>query len=246
MVDHRTFDTVVQMMATRRAAVRSGAAMVLGVSQISQPAHARCKSVGAKCNERKCCAGARCKRGRCRCKSGRPLWANVCCRDRFVETFLGQKVEEGTPLCCPPERVCPQTGDPFDDDCCADNAPCIGGQCCCDGCRGTVVCGGTCCPSGSCCNGACCGSGQVCAESSPGVRSCVAAERNCVSDAQCYPGESCWGNVCCTAERMCREPNGPGLVNPVCCATSHYCDAADVCCPNGGDCSTGKKVRIRV
>ena len=127
-----------------------------------------------------------------------------------------------------------------DDDCCADNAPCIGGQCCCDGCRGTVVCGGTCCSSGSCCNGACCGSGQVCAESSPGVRSCVAAERNCVSDAQCYPGEICWGNVCCTAERMCREPNGPGLVNPVCCATSHYCDAADVCCPNGGDCSTGR------
>jgi len=153
-VDQRTFDTFAQLVSTRRIAVRSGAAVLLGMTQLEQTAAAKCKSVGAKCNQSKCCAGARCKRGRCRCKSSRPLWADRCCQDRFVEKFLGQKVEEGTPLCCAAERVCPKSENPFDDDCCADGAACIGGQCCCDGCRGTAICNGTCCPAASCCNGA--------------------------------------------------------------------------------------------
>lgn len=236
-MDHGTFDSVIQLMATRRLAVRSGAAVLLGMSQFDQQALAKCKSPGKKCNDNKCCAGARCKRGRCRCKSDRPLWADVCCRDRFVDKLLGQETKDGTPLCCSPESVCPQNGDPFDDDCCLADASCISGKCCCDGCRGTVICGGACCPSASCCNGVCCGSDQVCAEKSPGVHVCVPATRNCLNSGQCFSGETCWAGVCCTAERMCAG---------VCCNITHYCDPTGMCCPNGGDCSTGKKVRIRV
>lgn len=245
-MDHRTFDTFVQSLSTRRVAVGSGAAMLLGLTGLEQSAEAGCKSFGAKCKGKKCCGGTRCKRGRCRCKSSRPLWAGECCADHFVEIFLGQKVEDGAPLCCASENVCSQSGNPDEDDCCADGAACIDGHCCCDGCRGTVVCGGVCCPAASCCNGVCCGSNQVCAAKSPGVHTCVPATRNCASDAQCFLGETCWGGVCCTAERMCSEYNGPGPATEVCCSLSHYCDASNMCCPNGGDCSTGKKVRIRV
>lgn len=245
-MDHRTFDTFAQLMSTRRIAIRGGAAALLGISRVERQSDAKCKSVGAKCNQSKCCKGARCKRGRCRCKSSHPLWADACCKDRFVEKFLGQEIKDGTPMCCPAESVCPQNGDPFEDDCCTGGSTCVGGKCCCDGCRGTVLCGGTCCASASCCDGVCCGSGQVCAEKSPGVRMCVPAVRNCASNAQCFPGETCWGGVCWTAGRMCTENNGPGPDTEVCCSSSHYCDAANTCCPIGGDCSTGKKVRVRV
>ena len=246
-MDSLRFDALARSFASRRVALGGGISALLSSAGFGQEAEAGCKQAGAKCGHKKCCAGARCRRKRCRCKPGYLSWAGVCCKDRFaLANGPGLEPLPGTEFCCAASGVCSQDSDPAHDDCCQEGETCINGKCCCDGCHGTVICGGVCCGSASCCNGVCCGSNQVCAAKSPGVHTCVPATRNCASDAQCFPDETCWGGVCCTAERMCSEYNGPGPATEVCCSVSHYCDASNMCCPNGGDCSTGKKVRIRL
>ncbi|MFT4041452.1 MAG: hypothetical protein QM692_24930, partial [Thermomicrobiales bacterium] len=181
----------------------------------------------------------------CRPASPEPGLCDACCDDCWaLADGPGLPPIPGTGFCCPPEGVCNSAIDPKYDDCCQAGEVCLDNECCCDGCRGSVVCGGVCCGSDSCCNGACCGSDEVCAETSPGVRACVAANRSCLSG--CYPGESCWDDVCCTPERMCTVAEGNTDV-PVCCAPNTYCDQGlGTCCVNNGICTTGKKVRIRV
>ncbi len=246
-MDHSTFDALARSLASRRVALGGGLALLAGFAVDGQEAAARCKSAGAKCGRRKkCCAGARCRRKRCRCKRGSPLWAGVCCKNRFaLANGMGLEPLPGTDFCCSAAGVCSQDADPAHDDCCQENETCLNGRCCCDGCRGTVICGGVCCGSASCCNGACCPSGQICAETAPGVRSCVsAAEREC---DECYPGETCWDGICCTNGRMCLVTVGDESDVPICCAANEYCDQAlGTCCSNGNICTTGKKVRIRV
>lgn len=244
----RLFDTLARRLASRRVALRSGTALVLGMAQRGQLVEAGCKSVGGKCRRKKCCTGARCKHGRCRCKTSSPEWAGVCCKDRFaLANGPGLQPLPGTEFCCAAEGVCAKDDDSAHDDCCQENETCLNGTCCCDGCRETVICGGVCCSSASCCNGSCCAGGQVCAETVPGIRSCVPATRDCDVTADCYPGEECWGGTCCTSGRTCVLTNGPGPDTPTCCGTNTYCDAGlGTCCSNGNVCTTGKKVRIRV
>jgi hypothetical protein len=248
-VDHRRFDALTQSVASRRSAIHGGIGLLFGAFQPSFVEAARCKRAGSRCGRQKtCCAGARCKGGRCRCKPGSPLWAGVCCRDRFSEVDVGQDPSEGTQVCCPAARVCPKSSDPAEDDCCLGDEVCVDGVCCCDGCRGTVVCGGACCASAACCNGVCCGSDQVCAETSPGVRACVPATRSCTTSdtSACFAGERCWEGVCCAGERICSGYNGSDPPSEVCCSSAEYCDSAVACCAIGVGCSTGRKVRIRV
>lgn len=247
-MDSSRFDALARSVASRRMALRGGAALLLAFGASEEQAEAKCKPMGTKCGRHKCCEGARCRRGRCRCKPDYALWAGVCCKDRFaLANGPGLEALPGTEFCCDAAGVCSQDGDPAHDDCCQENETCIAGKCCCDGCRGTVICGGVCCGSASCCNGVCCGSDQVCAETAPGVRSCVADQRDCLSNAQCYPGETCWGGTCCTSGRMCLLNVGNEDDVPVCCTANTVCDQGlGTCCVNGGICTTGKKVRIRV
>lgn len=245
-MDHGTFDALARSLASRRLALGGGLSLLFGSAVAGDVAAAKCKPAGAKCGRKKCCSGARCRRKRCRCKHDSPMWAGVCCKHRFaLANGPGLPPLPGTEFCCSASGVCSKDGDPDHDDCCQENETCLNGKCCCDGCRGTVICGGVCCGSDSCCNGACCGSGQICAETEPGIHTCVsAAERQC---DDCYSGETCWDETCCTAERMCTVTEGNDPDVPKCCAANEYCDKVlGTCCSNGNICTTGKKVRIRV
>jgi hypothetical protein len=244
-----TFDALARSFASRRGVLVGGLAILPAlVMEGHEAAAAKCKPAGAKCGgQKKCCNGARCRRGRCRCKSNSPLWAGECCKNRFaLASGLGLDPIPGTEFCCPATGVCSKDGDPAHDDCCQENETCIDGKCCCDGCRGTVICGGVCCGSASCCNGACCPIGQICAETEDGP-DCVVGQQVCNIDDDCDPGETCWDGTCCTADRMCVVTVGNDPNVQVCCKASEYCDQAlGTCCSNGNICTTGKKVRIRV
>ncbi|MCA9864561.1 MAG: hypothetical protein KC432_16120 [Thermomicrobiales bacterium] len=247
-MDHVLFDALTRSLASRRLALGGGAALIFGLVVETPDVAAKCKRAGARCGRHRCCAGARCRRKRCRCKPGHPRWAGECCKNRFaLANAIGLDPIPGTEFCCPAKDICSQDGNPAHDDCCQENETCIDGKCCCDGCRGTVICGGACCPSASCCNEQCCGGGQICAETAPGVRTCVSAARDCDNDGDCYPGETCFAGTCCTDGRMCMQPQGNDPDVPNCCPSNAYCfEANGVCCSNGNNCSTGKKVRIRV
>ena len=140
----------------------------------------------------------------------------------------------------------PIVDDPSDDVCCYSNETCVNGVCCCDGCQGAMVCGGTCCPIAACCNGACCTAGQVCANT-PGGLACVSASRPCgVGQPPCFAGEMCHGGVCCASPRVC----GNGMGNDFCCAAGQYCEFPGTliakCCPVNTSCSStyrGRRVR---
>jgi hypothetical protein len=188
------------------------------------------------------CAAPCCVDGACRAKCG-----DDCCANCFVESdsVLGPP-NCGTESCCPNSSICNSgTGDPGDDLCCWPDEVCLDGDCCCDGCEGTLVCGGKCCPSVSCCHGKCCSTGQVCARQQPNKpMTCVSADRSCTSSEDCFEGEECRGGACCSGDRVCFAA-GPNTA-PVCCALGHYCDLdLETCCAIGKICHTGKKVRIR-
>jgi hypothetical protein len=233
-------DEVAQLIATRRLALRGGAALLLGLPYVAQHAEAKCKRPGARCKRSgRCCAGARCKHRRCRCKGGHNKWAGVCCKHRFAlqDDAFGpdDPYIPGTEFCCPGKNICQKDGNPKNDDCCQEKETCLNNECCCDGCRGTVICGGVCCGSSSCCNGECCGEGQVC----DGENGCVDGQVDCVSNADCSGADTCVDSVCCSPDRVCYDGN--------CCGPDHFCDHdKKSCCPNGAGCTTGKKVRIRV
>jgi hypothetical protein len=241
---HSKIDALARSLATRRLALGGGAALLLGAAFADDAEGKKCRRIGAKCGKKRCCGGARCKRGRCRCKANSPLWAGKCCKHRFaLADGMGLAPIPGTEFCCKGRNICRKDGDPAHDDCCQKDETCIDGKCCCDGCRGTVVCGGVCCGSDSCCNGQCCPSGQICAQTENGP-TCVSGQQPCADG--CYPGETCWDEVCCTPDRMCTVVEGNDLVQK-CCSVNEYCDQAlGTCCSNGNICTTGKKVRIRV
>jgi hypothetical protein len=289
-MDAIRFDALARSLApagSRRSllAAASGAIAALW-TRVPFGAEAGCKKVGAKCRRNgNCCAGARCRHGRCRCKMG---WSNCsgklcrnlasdaancgacgttcitgccaggtcrtpcgddCCTECFGESGGPDPPHiPGTEFCCEAGSVCNRgTSDPTDDHCCWPDEACIDGECCCDGCEGTVVCGGKCCPSVSCCNGKCCGTGEVCARTQADKpRTCVSAVRSCVSDGDCFEDETCHGDICCSGDRVCVDKNQPSV--EVCCSLGTYCEPFyNGCCANGIQCSTtGKKVRVRV
>jgi hypothetical protein len=221
----------------------------------------RCKSGWTTCNGEKLCrnlasdpvncgaCGQTCAAGCCAGGVCRPLCGDACCADCFAEATAPKpkgKPIPNTEACCAASSVCNNgTGDPADDLCCWPDEVCIDGHCCCDGCQGSVVCGGTCCPSVSCCQGNCCGPDQVCARTQPNKpKTCVSAFRSCTTSADCYEEEVCHGGACCSGDRICSQDSPPVSV---CCPVGEHCDPDDgSCCDNNVTCgTTGKKVRIR-
>ena len=56
-MNHLAFDELAALMATRRLALRGGAALLLGYSQLTDEAEAACKAPGGLCSERRIRAG---------------------------------------------------------------------------------------------------------------------------------------------------------------------------------------------
>jgi hypothetical protein len=196
-----------------------------------------------------------CIKGACR-----TLCGESCCEDCFAEIHLPVTEPDLEHAVCCVEgvgTVChtdarakkkhkhgrtKRKANSANDLCCYPDEVCVKGECCCDGCLGTMVCGGECCPIASCCNGKCCQDGLVCATTPQGP-ACVAADRGCGGDQDCFAGEVCHAGVCCSSNRVCK-----GGGHDVCCATNERCEQPPngICCPNGSICSTYRGHRVRV
>jgi hypothetical protein len=207
-----------------------------------------CGACGNQCPpETPCCSNGACQ----------PLCGATCCVDCFIELLGGGIPNPAKQVCCsgPVGTICspdpvkrkrkknkkkkPQPTDPAADLCCYPEQICVNGECCCDGCEGAVVCGGTCCASAACCNGECCPAGQVCATTTSG-QTCIPAGRPCAEG--CLPSEVCTGGVCCSGLRDCGD---------VCCGAGDYCEfqgdeEIQNCCPINRICGStyrGRRVR---
>lgn len=240
------FDGLAQVLTTRRVVVRGGAALLPGAPQITSDVEAWRRKPRTKCRRNgTCCAGSRCRRERCRCKSGRETWADDCCKHRFAwqddTPGLGDSDVPGTEFCCLAAAVCPQAGNPDNNDCCQESEACLDDECCCDGCRGTVMCGEVCCGSTSCGYDVCRDSSGVGAETEPGKLECMTGQVAGVSDAACSATESCLEDVCCSPDRI------GSFMGEHCCGPDSFGEPEKKSCgPTGVGCTTGKKVRIRV
>jgi hypothetical protein len=103
-VDHSRFDDVVKSWGcgTRRGLLRlmagtAAGALVVGQLGIEDVA-AKCVNPGKKCKgkdgkKEKCCGGAKCQGGRCRCKNGGTSCGKLCCQP-------GQVCQDGAPDVC--------------------------------------------------------------------------------------------------------------------------------------------------
>ena len=249
-MDDGRFDRIARVIATssRRQLLRGLAggavgALLAGLGQ--EEAAAVCRLEGQRCNrKRRCCRAATCERHGDK---------NVCvCPES--QQFRVQDRD----ICCPAAKVCgSQSGDDRDDRCCYPDEVCLDNACCCDGCRGSKVCGGTCCPSYSCCGGACCpaepGNEQVCAKDSRNAPpTCVSADRGCEGVDDCKFAEQCIGRTCCSGIRICPrdELGNPGPNGAkVCCRYGYFCDRSNPaipakCCPVNEGC-TFRAARFR-
>jgi hypothetical protein len=227
---------------------------------------AKCKHGNRRCKKKKrqeCGGGKQCPPEVPCCFKGtcQPLCGDSCCEDCFVEILLqtGQP-DLDHPICCPASggTVCSpdvkprkkkknskkrrkRRNDPSDDVCCYPTDACVNGACCCDGCQGSMVCGGKCCAIAACCNGACCEDGQICA-TTPAGEACVSANRGCSGDQDCFSGEVCHGGVCCSGGRVCTDGQG----GDVCCDAGARCELPNnICCPINTACQTYKGRRVR-
>lgn len=189
-----------------------------------------------------CGAGQDCIDGVCRVQCPSSCFDLGCCDRCFLEVNPSTGEPQGTdPFCCEESMVCPSlSGEAAEDTCCRADQVCLNGVCCCDGCEGTVDCGGVCCPATSCCNGACCSEGKVCRGGA-----CLPDDDACSVDADCpLLGETCVGGVCCSPDRVCMVGEDPDSRVPVCCPYGEYCDF-DICCPVGNKCNSYRPIRVR-
>ncbi len=163
-MEHSRFDAVVRGWSggTRRGLVRllggtAAGALLLGRLGMEEAA-ARCVKPDRKCKKngkkQKCCGGAKCQGGRCRCKNGGTGCGKVCCEpgqiclngepDVCVNGPLqpGQICDPTTPLACQSGKcVCVTVGENtactcreavcfgFNNETCAETSECCQGFC---------------------------------------------------------------------------------------------------------------------
>jgi hypothetical protein len=199
----------------------------------ADPEH--CGACGNQCPaETPCCINGSCQE----------LCGDTCCANCFVELLFGGIPKPNSDMCCSSDgaNLCSANKhDKEDDFCCWPDQECVKGECC-GALQGSVVCGGKCCAGESCCNGKCCPDGQVCGEMTPGVLTCVAANRACDNPDGCAANEECIDDICCSEDRSCGEEG--------CCAIGEYCDKSLdenwFCCERNTYCgSTYRGHRVR-
>ena len=204
------------------------------------PGAARCNRVGANCERGgECCTGARCRRGRCRCKSGWTACGKYCRRLASDPANCGACGETCSTGCCA-GGACRE---PCGDLCCAecfaeaiyvDDEPIDGTEFCCDsaavcnpgsGDPGDDLC---CWPDEACIDGACC---------------CDGCEGTVVCGGVCCPSVSCCNGACCGSDQVCALQSDGALacVNANrSCAQSSNCFADETC--HGGICCSGDRI----
>lgn len=164
-MEESRFDTLARAWGsgTRRSVLQLVAGAGVGALFLgrfgAEDAEAACKAPGKKCKtkqgkKQKCCGGAKCQGGRCRCKNGGTGCGKVCCQP-------GQICQDGAPNVCVNGTLQPG-------EICDPNAPlgCDSGKCVCVTvgentactCREEVCLGfnnGTCANTSECCKGFC-------------------------------------------------------------------------------------------
>lgn len=156
-MDSSRFDTLARLVGSRsrRSVLQVVAGTALGATLLgqlgSEVGAAKCKAPTKKCKKKngkklKCCGGAKCQGGRCRCKTGGPACGKACCA-------AGQVCQQGNPKVCVNGPL--QPGEICDPD-----APlgCESGKCVCVTVGENTAC--------TCREATCAGFGTECAETS--------------------------------------------------------------------------------
>ncbi len=259
-MDGRRFDAFARTLATagsRRRLLTALAGGALGslMPWLGGEAATACVLPGAKCKRtRTCCGDARCRNGRCRCKSDdacpaskpccingkcKPKCFDTCCADCCDDTCCAECFVElnhnGNPTdikgCCGAgglwAEVCHKEGtSQAQDTCCWSIEECIDGTCCCHGCFGSVICGAS---DEKCCpEDSCCN--DTCCEKGKVCATEIPGEPpTCVSaNRPCTTGENCFADEQCIGGVCCsgnRICNDiDDVVGPVCCDAGEWCD----------------------
>jgi hypothetical protein len=160
--------------------------MLLGLPSL-QEAAAACVRPNKRCgNGKKCCAGAACRSGKCRCKTGL-----TACNDRCVDT-------NADPANC---GGCGKS--------CGQGQGCADGTC--NGCSdGQKACDGRCIPANACCRDSDCAGGKRCQTNGTcacpnNMKDCNGTCRVCCGDRDCPTGQFCTKDNTCG----CQPPAGP-------------------------------------
>jgi hypothetical protein len=195
------------------------------LARFSDEAQAGCKKVGKNCDKKKCCAGARCRHGRCRCKKewtecgGDGLCRNLSSDPEHCGA-CGQSCLTG---CCA-GGVC---RDMCGDDCCTE---CFALQ---DSQTGDPILEtSACCASSKVCNRGtsdladdrCCAEYEACID---GECCCDGCAGTVVCGGACCPSGSCCNGKCCGDNQVCARTNKN---------KPRQCVSADRSCTSDGDC----------
>jgi hypothetical protein len=263
-MDASRFDALVRGLAfpgPRRAvlAVATGAFTAL-LTRYSSEVAAGCKKVGKKCKKNgNCCAGARCRHGRCRCKKGFVQCnADGLCRNLASDAAHCGACNQACATGCCAGGVCREM---CGDDCCAE---CFGEA---PGEKGPIIDDTEfCCPESLLCrrgtsdpaDDLCCWPEDACID---GECCCHGCEGTVVCDDKCCPSVSCCNGKCCGGGQVCARPKknkprkcvsanrscstdgncfeGEECRGGVCCSGDRLCfnmSADPVCCPLGEHC----------
>jgi len=106
-MDARLFDAVARRLTAERPrrnviALLAGALSSLLIGG-PRPAGAICKRPGQQCDKlRRCCRGARCRNGRCRCRAGLDVCRKRCVNRKYNENHCGTcgHICDPTETCC--------------------------------------------------------------------------------------------------------------------------------------------------
>jgi hypothetical protein len=176
------------------------------------PAIAGCGKVGDRCERGgECCAGARCRNGRCRCKPGR----GDCDRAGRCRTDLRTDPANcgRCGAACPAEATCtdgvcvcadarPACGAVGELTCCAEEEACLNSACVTQGICPT---GATACDSIESCGVAPPGGNCLCATTPEGTTACLTNTAFCLDPLLCAASEDCAPGLVCAEVAVCCE-----------------------------------------
>jgi hypothetical protein len=232
-MDGTRFDALARFLTTltsRRKLAGITIAGTLGVLLGDAATAATCLRPGRSCSRTnpkraKCCGGAKCRGGRCRCPKGRRACGRSCCA-AGQSCLSGQCVTLNTATCPGGQTACPggcvdlQSDSQACGSCtnvCASDRACTSGSCVCQG--SMTDCAGDCVllavDVGNC--GACgnqCPLGEVCGSGA----CCIRAANQCVTT-----DDRCCGNSFCkvshgTVGQCCQVGGGPCNSDALCCS----------------------------
>lgn len=240
-MDDRRFDAITKRLAStgsRRAALRltGGGALAALLGRLGlEGAAAACVAAGKNCDKgEKCCAGAACKGGKCKCKEGLKDCGKTCrqcCGPADCPSGVCTEGRCGDASCS--DNV--KNGTETDTDCGGSCAKCADGK----GCAGNGDCGTGFCSGGTCRTPTCTDNARNGNETDV---DCGGGCPKCANGGLCRVDSDCASNICRTATpfafRTCRAADcGDGVKNGN--ETDVDCGGACARCRNGQTCTGG-------